>query len=307
MKLNKRFCFALLGVSLIIAGCGKAEENDFKKEPTAEPTKVAEATTKPAATAEPTATPTPTPTSFEANSDNSGTTVLNPDGSVATPNPDKKMPDLSEFVEGAYISEDGTEILFKHEDGSIEILWNSFDVDIPLKDEPEPVVDFSIPTVISKESEYLAIVDSNGEIIESLDSTDEDYIKVYATEYGYCNALLLNTKISVKSTFDNLNKFLVDDYKYTENDLQQELKENGEYYKYNEKFDVFEVFKAYFNKDRTYCRVYVSKEVSSDETGTFICEGRKNEISNLKLVNGKWLICSPDEIPSELVKILPLE
>ena len=291
---------------MMLVGCGKAEESGSKNEVSAEPTKVVEATATP--TVAPSEKPTATPNldKFEAPTQEGSTVVINPDGSVATPDPNKVMPDLSEFEEGAYISEDGVEVLLKHEDGSIEVLWTPYEVDTSI-DAPEVEVDFSIPTEISKDSECVAIVDANGEIIESLDSTDEDYKKVYASVYGYEKEFLCDVTIDTRDAYERMNKYLADDYKYTAAEIQGKVDKYGEKTTYNEKFDVFTVTKVYFNNDKTYCRVKNSKEVCSDETGTFISDGNKDLIFDLKLENGKWLICSPDGVPAELVKILPIE
>ena len=206
-----------------------------------------------------------------------------------------ETPSLDDYPKGAYVDADGS-ICIK-ENGETVMLWSPYadiekDIAEHRKEEQESERQSAVytPETFTKDSERMVVLDDNGKVTETLDSTDKDFCDVYKLLAEFmentCNStdkevmrkrLLRQKELStdtVEFKYDN-----VDDFDYDSITADETLMS-------------INTPQIAFNKDKTGCRIFLQVRYATKDD-----EHGKDKWYNFTKSDGKWLKGSEGDYP----------
>lgn len=204
-----------------------------------------------------------------------------------------ETPSLDDYPKGAYVDADGS-ICIK-ENGETVMLWSPYtdiekDIAEHRKEEQESERQSAVytPETFTKDSERMVVLDDNGKVTETLDSTDKDFCDVYkllaeylentcdSTDKEVMRKRLLRQKELSTDTVDFID---IDTFDYDAITADETLMS-------------IHTAQIAFNKDKTGCRIFVQAMYATkdDEHGIDVW-------LNFTKSDGKWLKASEGDYP----------
>lgn len=207
-----------------------------------------------------------------------------------------ETPSLDDYPKGAYVDADGS-ICIK-ENGETVMLWSPYtdiekDIAEHRKEEQESERQSAVytPETFTKDSERMVVLDDNGKVTETLDSTDKDFCGVYKVMAEY-----------LESTCNSTDKEVMKERIKTRNELCTYADSSDSFYNVDT-FDYDSITadetlmsittpQIAFNKDKTGCRIFL--QAMTDTNGN---EQGYDFWMNFTKKDGKWLVAAEGSFP----------